>query len=64
MGLVADGGRFGAARDLVVGMSFVRADGVLAKGGGKVVKNVAGFDSAFCRAASSTTRDSGMPSLS
>ncbi|GEJ56138.1 FAD-binding oxidoreductase [Anaeromyxobacter diazotrophicus] len=36
--------RFGAARDLVVGMSFVRADGVLAKGGGKVVKNVAGFD--------------------
>jgi glycolate oxidase FAD binding subunit len=36
--------RFGAARDLVVGMSFVRADGTLAKGGGKVVKNVAGFD--------------------
>jgi glycolate oxidase FAD binding subunit len=36
--------RFGASRDLVVGMSFVRADGVLAKGGGKVVKNVAGFD--------------------
>jgi glycolate oxidase FAD binding subunit len=25
-------------------MSFVRADGVVAKGGGKVVKNVAGFD--------------------
>jgi glycolate oxidase FAD binding subunit len=36
--------RFGAARDLVVGMTFVRADGVVAKGGGKVVKNVAGFD--------------------
>ncbi len=36
--------RYGAARDLVVGMSFVRADGVVAKGGGKVVKNVAGFD--------------------
>ncbi len=36
--------RFGTARDLVVGMSFVRADGTLAKGGGKVVKNVAGFD--------------------
>ncbi len=36
--------RYGAARDLVVGMTFVRADGVVAKGGGKVVKNVAGFD--------------------
>jgi glycolate dehydrogenase FAD-binding subunit len=36
--------RFGAARDLVVGMTFVRADGAVAKGGGKVVKNVAGFD--------------------
>ena len=36
--------RFGAGRDLVVGMSFVRADGAVAKGGGKVVKNVAGFD--------------------
>ena len=36
--------RFGATRDLVVGMTFVRADGVVAKGGGKVVKNVAGFD--------------------
>jgi glycolate oxidase FAD binding subunit len=36
--------RWGAARDLVVGMSFVRADGTPAKGGGKVVKNVAGFD--------------------
>ncbi len=36
--------RFGTSRDLVVGMTFVRADGVVAKGGGKVVKNVAGFD--------------------
>jgi glycolate oxidase FAD binding subunit len=36
--------RYGAARDLVVGMSFVRADGTPARGGGKVVKNVAGFD--------------------
>jgi glycolate oxidase FAD binding subunit len=34
----------GSARDLVIGASFVRADGVLARGGGKVVKNVAGFD--------------------
>jgi glycolate oxidase FAD binding subunit len=36
--------RYGAARDLVIGMSFVRADGTAARGGGKVVKNVAGFD--------------------
>ncbi|HEX7487458.1 MAG TPA: FAD-binding oxidoreductase, partial [Anaeromyxobacteraceae bacterium] len=36
--------RHGAGRDLVVGMTFVRADGIIAKGGGKVVKNVAGFD--------------------
>jgi glycolate dehydrogenase FAD-binding subunit len=36
--------RYGSARDLVVGMSFVRADGTAARGGGKVVKNVAGFD--------------------
>ncbi len=34
----------GSARDLVIGLTFVRADGVLAHGGGKVVKNVAGFD--------------------
>ena len=36
--------RFGASRDLVIGMTLVRADGVIARGGGKVVKNVAGFD--------------------
>jgi glycolate oxidase FAD binding subunit len=36
--------RYGAIRDLIIGVSFVRADGALAKGGGKVVKNVAGFD--------------------
>lgn len=36
--------RFGAVRDLVIGMTVVRADGVVARGGGKVVKNVAGFD--------------------
>ncbi|HEV3155952.1 MAG TPA: FAD-binding oxidoreductase [Candidatus Baltobacteraceae bacterium] len=36
--------RFGTLRDLVIGMSFVRADGALAHGGGRVVKNVAGFD--------------------
>ena len=37
-------GRFGSVRDLIIGISFVRADGALARGGGKVVKNVAGFD--------------------
>lgn len=36
--------RYGTARDLIIGLSIVRADGVAARGGGKVVKNVAGFD--------------------
>jgi glycolate oxidase FAD binding subunit len=36
--------RFGSVRDLIIGISFVRVDGTLARGGGKVVKNVAGFD--------------------
>ncbi len=36
--------RFGTARDLIIGLSLVRADGTSARGGGKVVKNVAGFD--------------------
>ena len=36
--------RFGSVRDLLIGISIVRADGTLARGGGKVVKNVAGFD--------------------
>jgi glycolate oxidase FAD binding subunit len=36
--------RFGGIRDLVIGITVVRADGVVARGGGKVVKNVAGFD--------------------
>lgn len=36
--------RYGSVRDLLIGISFVRADGVEARGGGKVVKNVAGFD--------------------
>ena len=34
----------GAVRDLVIGMTMVRADGVVAHSGGKVVKNVAGYD--------------------
>ncbi|MEO9150994.1 MAG: FAD-binding oxidoreductase [Lapillicoccus sp.] len=34
----------GPVRDLVIGMTMVRADGVVARSGGKVVKNVAGYD--------------------
>ncbi|HEY6100685.1 MAG TPA: FAD-binding oxidoreductase [Anaeromyxobacter sp.] len=36
--------RYGPVRDLVIGITIVRADGAVARGGGKVVKNVAGFD--------------------
>lgn len=36
--------RYGTAKDVIVGMTIVRADGTRARGGGKVVKNVAGFD--------------------
>ncbi len=36
--------RFGSLKDLILGVSVVRADGVVARAGGKVVKNVAGFD--------------------
>ncbi len=36
--------RFGTPRDLLIGITVVRADGVLTKSGGKVVKNVAGYD--------------------
>ena len=35
---------YGCVRDLLIGVSVVRADGGLAKSGGKVVKNVAGYD--------------------
>jgi glycolate oxidase FAD binding subunit len=34
----------GTARDLLIGITVVRADGVVAKAGGRVVKNVAGYD--------------------
>ena len=34
----------GALRDLVIGMTVVRPDGVVARSGGRVVKNVAGYD--------------------
>jgi glycolate oxidase FAD binding subunit len=36
--------RYGGARDLVVGMRVALSDGTLAKSGGKVIKNVAGYD--------------------
>ena len=36
--------RYGGIRDLVLGISFVRGDGEIAKAGGRVVKNVAGYD--------------------
>jgi glycolate oxidase FAD binding subunit len=36
--------RYGAPRDLLIGITIVRADGVVAHAGGKVVKNVAGYD--------------------
>jgi glycolate oxidase FAD binding subunit len=35
---------YGSARDLLIGVTIVRADGTIAKAGGKVVKNVAGYD--------------------
>lgn len=35
---------FGVPRDLVLGVEFVTGAGVVARGGGRVVKNVAGFD--------------------
>lgn len=35
---------YGTARDLLIGVMVVAADGSLVKGGGKVVKNVAGYD--------------------
>jgi glycolate oxidase FAD binding subunit len=36
--------RYGGARDLVLGMRVALADGTVAKSGGKVIKNVAGYD--------------------
>jgi glycolate oxidase FAD binding subunit len=35
---------YGTCRDLLIGVSVVTADGGLVRGGGKVVKNVAGYD--------------------
>jgi glycolate oxidase FAD binding subunit len=36
--------KYGSLRDLVIGMTLVLADGTIARSGGKVVKNVAGYD--------------------
>ena len=36
--------RYGTPRDLVIGITVVRPPGTVAKSGGKVVKNVAGYD--------------------
>jgi glycolate oxidase FAD binding subunit len=35
---------YGTARDLVIGLTVIGADGRAVRGGGKVVKNVAGYD--------------------
>ncbi len=37
-------GRYGPLRDLIIGITIALPDGTLAKSGGKVVKNVAGYD--------------------
>ncbi|HEY0755861.1 MAG TPA: FAD-binding oxidoreductase [Ktedonobacteraceae bacterium] len=36
--------RYGTARDLVIGLRVIQASGEIARSGGKVVKNVAGYD--------------------
>src|SRR5499427_9566622 len=36
--------RYGTPRDLVIGVQLATTDGVLSKAGGRVVKNVAGYD--------------------
>lgn len=49
-GLVATGDagslrqRYGGVRDMLLGLTLVRYDGQVAKAGGRVVKNVAGYD--------------------
>jgi glycolate oxidase FAD binding subunit len=36
--------RYGSPRDLLIGITVIRPDGKITKSGGKVVKNVAGYD--------------------
>src|SRR5205085_4537465 len=36
--------RYGAPRDLILGITVVLSDGTIARAGGKVIKNVAGYD--------------------
>ncbi|GAC1464592.1 MAG: FAD-binding oxidoreductase [Chloroflexota bacterium] len=36
--------RYGGVRDLLIGFTYVLSDGTIARAGGKVVKNVAGYD--------------------
>jgi glycolate oxidase FAD binding subunit len=49
-GLIATGAagpyraRYGTLRDLLLGVTVVKADGTVVKGGGRVVKNVSGYD--------------------
>jgi glycolate oxidase FAD binding subunit len=38
--------QYGSPRDVVIGMKMVQADGVVTKSGGRVVKNVSGYDMA------------------
>jgi glycolate oxidase FAD binding subunit len=42
--------RYGGARDLIIGMTVALSDGTIARSGGRVIKNVAGYDLAklFC----------------
>ena len=36
--------RYGAPRDLILGITVALSDGTVARAGGKVIKNVAGYD--------------------
>jgi glycolate oxidase FAD binding subunit len=47
--------RYGGVRDLVVGIQVALSDGTLARAGGKVIKNVAGYDLAKLFAGSQGT---------